>query len=482
MSRTRFRLVLTAALLLAACSEDATDPLTSAQMEIVSGDSQTGGVGASLAEPVVVRVLDASGKPITGARVQWQVVEGGGSVDSVSTATDGDGKATVSWTLGVDVGPQTLIADAGSASTNIRATGVLRFVAVAAGWQHTCALGSNALAYCWGSNSHGQLGDGGITSRSQPKAVVQKLRFVALAAGWTHTCGITVAGEVFCWGENIIGALGSPGPDAQTPRHIALYESFTSLSAGYHHTCGTTEAGTAYCWGVNDRGQLGTSATVPACPLSFIQTCTPIPQRVNATSQLKSVTADEFHTCALATTGAAYCWGWNSSGELGLGSSADVVMTTPQAVVGGGSMASIVAGVRHTCAVGTDGRAICWGRNGTGELGVPPGTPSSAPLAVNTALRFKQIGTGDMHTCALGTDDRVYCWGNLAGNGTDQVSSTPLMSTVAPSKWIGVGYQHACAVAVNGEVWCWGSNSAGQLGVSGVTRSNTPIKVQAVGE
>ncbi|HEU4566279.1 MAG TPA: Ig-like domain-containing protein [Gemmatimonadaceae bacterium] len=101
--------------LLAACGDDGSSPeptIPPGALEIVSGDNQQGTVGAELAQPIAVRVLDADGKPMRGRVVSFFITAGGGSTASESRTTGDDGVVRARWTLGPTAGaPQTVRAE-----------------------------------------------------------------------------------------------------------------------------------------------------------------------------------------------------------------------------------------------------------------------------------------------------------------------------------------------------------------------------------
>ena len=241
--------------------DDGAAPEPARTLEVVSGDGQLGGAGTALTQPIVVRVLDAAGRPIPNTPVRWRVIEGGGSVSQAETVTQPDGRATVQWTLGDDVGRQTLLASNLSATITIQATSAFQIASVAAGFRHSCALSTNGLAYCWGENTTGQLGNGTQTSSSTPVRVSASVRFKQIAIGWSNTCALSQRGDVYCWGDNSVGQsnLASGAPRSAVPAPVAASDSFASLSIGFVHTCALT-AGTAVCWGSNVQGQLGAGA------------------------------------------------------------------------------------------------------------------------------------------------------------------------------------------------------------------------------
>jgi alpha-tubulin suppressor-like RCC1 family protein/predicted Ser/Thr protein kinase len=134
-----------------------------------------------------------------------------------------------------------------------------RFRVLAAGSAHTCGLRTDGEVMCWGQNTHGQLGTaGGGSSRTLPILVPSDAPFSAVEAGGVHTCALTRDGVAFCWGRNVYGQLGDgTEQDRPTPVPVAGGLRFTALHASGAHTCGTASDGGAYCWGFNIEGQLG---------------------------------------------------------------------------------------------------------------------------------------------------------------------------------------------------------------------------------
>src|SRR4051812_18861909 len=85
---------------------------------------------------------------------------------------------------------------------------VLSFRQVRAGSFYTCGVTTDDVAYCWGGNSNGRLGDGSTSPRHTPVAVAGGLRFRQVDASVHHTCGATTADRAYCWGRNSEGQLG----------------------------------------------------------------------------------------------------------------------------------------------------------------------------------------------------------------------------------------------------------------------------------
>ncbi|ACL23603.1 RCC1 domain-containing protein [Chloroflexus aggregans] len=352
--------------------------------------------------------------------------------------------------------------------------------AIAAGGAHTCARTSSGGVWCWGGNFYGQLGDGTTTDRSTPGAVSGLPSGVtAIAAGNYHTCALTGSDGVWCWGDNFYGQLGDgTTTNRSTPGAVSgLPSGVTAIAAGNYHTCALTSSGGVWCWGRNDSGQLGDGTTTNRSTPGAVGG---LPSGVTA------IAAGDYHTCALMSSGGVWCWGLNNRGQLGDGSYTD--SSTPVAVGGlpSGVMA-IAAGNYHTCALtGSDG-VWCWGTNSDGQLGDGTTTNRSTPVAVSgLPSGVTAIAAGNYHTCALTSSGGVWCWGyNLSGqlgDGTTTNRSTPGAVSGLPSgvTAIAAGDEHTCALTGSGGVWCWGDNYYGQLGDGTTTNRSTPGAVSGL--
>lgn len=303
--------------------------------------------------------------------------------------------------------------------TPVAVTGGLTFATVSAGGiDFTCGLTALNAAYCWGNNAYGQLGDGTTTDRYTPVAVTGGLTFVELTAGLNHTCGLTADGLAYCWGRNRRGQLGV-GSDTTwrlTPVAVAGGLRFASLKAMSWYTCGLNGAGAAYCWGANDTGQLGDGTQ--------IYRYTPVAVKGGLTFAALD-RSDGNHACGIISGGAAYCWGYNSSGELGDGTTTQRL--TPVAVTGGLHFVGVYSDGGYTCGLTDAGAAYCWGRNSMGALGDGTFTSRLTPVPVTGGLTFTALGAAGGHACGLAAGI-MYCWGGGGvplGDGTTMYRSSP---------------------------------------------------------
>lgn len=341
-----------------------------------------------------------------------------------------------------------------------------------AGGEHTCRIQAGGSAYCWGYNMNGDLGNGDTATLVRiPVAVAGGLSFATLTAAADHTCGVTSSGTAYCWGWNSMGELGTGDTISHaTPIPVAAPVPFSTLTAGgslWSRTCGLTSAGTAYCWGSRSSGQLGVGDSLNVHP---------IPTLVVGGIAFTELSAQGyFHVCGVARSGAAYCWGYNNLGQLGVGDSTN--RSTPVPVAGGLVFKTVAAGGLHTCGLTTDGAAYCWGSNGAGESAGQP-----IPVKVGGGLTFVSLAVGDYHNCAVTATGAAYCWGGNAwgelGITFDSLKSKlplPVSGSLSFSS-LAAGLYYTCGVASDRATYCWGDNSSGQLGDGTGNSSYQPVR------
>jgi alpha-tubulin suppressor-like RCC1 family protein len=350
------------------------------------------------------------------------------------------------------------------------ASAALTFRQVSGGSDYTCGVTADDLAYCWGINNLGQVGDGTTDNTATPVAVFGGLRFRQVEAGGGHACGVSTDDRAYCWGWNDLGQLGDGTRlDRLTPVAVAGGLRFRQVSAGQYHSCGVTTAERAYCWGYNKQGQVGDGSTV-------VRQKRPV--RVDIGRRFRVVSAGALHSCGVTTDHRAFCWGSGSSGQIG--DNKTLTRRTPRAVAGGLTFRQVIAGETqrsggyHSCGVTTDNLAYCWGGNFDGQLGDGTTTTRLGPTAVAGGIQFVQVRPGADHTCGVSTGDVAYCWGyNYHGELGDggpladaaNVHRSPF-AVVGGHSFTGVttGRVHSCGVTPSGEAYCWGGDTAGQLG------------------
>jgi hypothetical protein len=200
-----------------------------------------------------------------------------------------------------------------------------------------------------------------------------------VTAGYYHTCARKQDGTLWCWGNNYHGQLGDGTTASPKPSPVqvtALGTSAVEVAPGYFYTCARKQDGTLWCWGCNSGGKLGDGTT----------TGTPSPVQVTAlgTSAVE-VAASFSHTCARKQDGTLWCWGDNYYGQLGDGTTVWPKTSPVQVAALGASAVEVAAGEAHTCARKGDGTLWCWGNNYYGQLGDGTTTDKLSPVQVPLA-------------------------------------------------------------------------------------------------
>ena len=507
------------------------------------GQLGDGTTTAQQTTPVDVHTSATSATPLSGIT---QITAGNTSTCALTTTggvkcwgNGGVGQLGNGTTTGTQATPVDVCAVV-SSTPGICTTALANVTQITAALSHICAVTTTGTAKCWGSGSSGQLGNGATTTQTTPVDVSSSGPQAGFPAPVTVTATddtgsastsfnlsevskpwFSYPSTLFTMGQDaeqlpppvVLGGSGTRhfsysgtlptgvSFDQDTgaftgPVASAWNFKATQIAAGSFHTCALTTRGAVKCWGSEGFGQLGngTTAGVKTTPVDVCVTATTPGTCDTTLIGITQITAGDYYTCALTTTGAVKCWGENGSFQLGIGTTTTqttpvdvcVTATTPgtcDTTLTG--ITQIAAGGAHTCALTTTGAVKCWGADGRGQVGNG-----------NTLSGITQITAGREYTCALTTAGAVKCWGDgqygQLGNGTTAitqttpvdvcavVSSTPGICTTALANitQITAGDYHPCALTTTGAVKCWGNGGFGDLGngTSGGTQT-TPVDV-----
>lgn len=367
-----------------------------------------------------------------------------------------------------------------------------RYVQLALGSAHSCALRENGSVFCWGQNDEGELGGADASVAGEPTRVAGKTRFTRVGQGtgtfdrvscsYESACAWNRStGTLYCWGLII---------NSGVPQQMGIGQPWREASVGRRHACGLNQAGELFCWGSDDR--LGMTLSDGGRQND--------PVRTRSSDSWKALAGGNDFSCGINTAGRAFCWGDNARGVFGtdsgtIGRGDPVEVSTPS------NFDSIAASDHHVCAVTTDGEVECWGDNGYSELG--RGGHSSLPQRV-PGTDYKGVSVGAKHVCAThrsglvscwGRGDKaqvdgsarapaIYCWGadrNRSIGLPNAGSNLPTEITDAGSGYsqVAVSNTHACGIR-GFDVFCWGANDVGQLGL-GTTSSLEGTRRASVG-
>ena len=270
------------------------------------------------------------------------------------------------------------------------------------------------------------------------------------------------------------------------------------ISAGAEHTCVLNSAGEVLCWGLGTSGQLGNDGIISTDHPVYVVDGD---SSTNHLGGIVQVSSGSTHTCALHSNGDVLCWGEGVEGRLG--NDTEDSTDYPVYVVDGDSSANHLSGIvqidtgsLHTCALNSEGKVLCWGSGGSGQLGNDAEDFKDHPVYVvdgedseDHLSGIVQIGAGSNHTCALKSNGKVLCWGygffGQLGNGggakkdhpthvVDVSGGTNHLSGIVQ---ISLGDTHTCALKSNGEVLCWGNGGSGRLGNDALAAIDYPVYV-----
>ena len=293
----------------------------------------------------------------------------------------------------------------------VEVSGISTATSISVGFDHSCVILADGKVMCWGYNYAGGLGVGTTTDSAIPVQVSANFTPTSIALGKGHACALLNGGKVMCWGSNGSGQLGD-GTTTQhlTPVEVSGITSATRLSLGDYHSCAVLVDGKVMCWGYNGDGQLGDGTYADRTG----------PVEVLRISTATSISLGGYHSCAVLADGKVMCWGLNGVGTLGDGT-ATINRTTPTDVLGISTATTIARklGRSHSCAVLTGHRVICWGSNSKGQLGdgsTIDDIPRYAPVDVD-GLRYplpscRWLCTSIKNDCCAPGDEEATCSGN----------------------------------------------------------------------
>jgi len=467
--------------LLAACKENGTGPTAPCGMgSTCSGSQQLMTLTLSPAFDTLLvgdqaqisfAATNSAGASVTGITVAYK------SSDTAVAKVDTSGLLSA-----IGAGNTTITIAAGGLKASSQLA-VLKptVVLLSAGNDFSCLVLVLGRGYCWGRDDIGQLAVGVTTScfdsaggsafpcATSPVRIAPGKRLTAISAGGAVACALNNASAAYCWADNTFGELGSgvAGGGGASPTPVAGALIFSSIAAGDQHVCGVATGARLFCWGDDDFGQLGDTG--------IVNSTSPIPvDSAGVQMALTGVTTGAAHTCAIKSGGAAYCWGNNAAGQLGIGSADGNAHSTPNQVGGGLVFASLTAGTIHTCGLTSAGVAYCWGDNSTGEIGNgTAGGLQTAPVAVGGGLTFTELSAGNGFTCGV-SGGAAYCWGSNSDGQIGQGANNLGGNIASPAKvtgaltftYVSAGRRHACGIVTGGTAACWGSNLFGALGNS----------------
>jgi alpha-tubulin suppressor-like RCC1 family protein len=345
---------------------------------------------------------------------------------------------------------------------------------MALGSNMSCAMRVDGSVLCWGNGSNGRLGNGATFDSSVPVPVSGVTDAVWIGGGAGHMCAVRKTGDVLCWGYNSFGQIGDGTTNEHTTPFAVGLTDATQVAGIMDATCALHASGQVSCWGNNADGQIGDGTTTKRASPTLVM-------GLDDAVAIRGAAAGG-HFCALRQAGGVVCWGNNSNGQIGNGTTTNVSM--PTAPSGLGVATAITTGANHTCAV-VGGNVWCFGANSSGQLGNTQISDSNKPTQTSVITGAVDLSAGSIFTCAS-TATNVQCWGGGAGGqlglgagNTPPQSTIPVVtaSVALPVQQMASGAAHTCAVVDKGAVMCWGFNGNGRIGIGTALTSNVPVPV-----
>lgn len=247
---------------------------------------------------------------------------------------------------------------------------------------------------------------------------------------------------------------------------------YLEIASGRAHSCALKRTGSIYCWGDNSSGQLGVGIEFKG----FAR-----PAEVLSTSSFKKLAVGDDHACAVTEQSTVECWGAGTFGQNGQLRVLDI----PTKIEGLQRIEKIAAGARHTCAIDDEMVAYCWGAGDYGQLGAGRILEKTAtPMEVDFDERIAEISAGGDHTCFLDLAGMLFCFGRgemgQLGNGSTESSTVPVPVNATENQFyaqVAAGRDFTCALEASGVVWCFGRGDVGQLGTGASVNRLEPQRV-----
>lgn len=332
---------------------------------------------------------------------------------------------------------------------------------LAAGSAHSVVVQPDGSLRAWGSNSDGQIGNGGGPQVLAPTAVGTSTTYTQVAAGVNHTLAIRADGTLWAWGDNYFGGLGDGTTISRTtPVQVGNATTWKQVAVGNYYSLALRADGTLWAWGNNTYGELGDG--------TFTRRL--LPGQVGAGNTWLSVAAGSGYPAAVRADGTLWAWGGNNNGR------------TPTRVGSASNWLSVAAGGSHRLALRTDGTLWAWGNNIYGQLGTGNYADQPLPVQIGSTRQWRSISAGYLHSAAIAADGSLWAWGyNSAGgvgDGTTINRNSPVPVGSATS-WVSVsqGNGYTLAMQADGTLWAWGANAAGQLADGTTTNRLLPAQV-----
>ncbi len=359
------------------------------------------------------------------------------------------------------------------------------WVKVSAGTEFTMALKSDGTLWAWGANNYGQLGATTPSSSTVPIQVGTDSDWKDVVCGSFHILALKTDSTLWSWGFNASGQLGLGNTtNVSAPQQIGTDHDWAQIDCGTIHSGAIKTNGTLWMWGYNLYGQVGNASNSDALS----------PVQIGTSNTWKKISLGGIHSLGIieqAAQNVIYSWGYNLSGQLGIGNNTDMNVPTPLSLPINQvfNWKTISAGFQFSTAITQDGTAWTWGFNGNGQLGQGDTQDRNVPTQLGTLTNWNQITAGSSFAYGTLTDATSFSWGfnglGALSIGTTQSQNMPYPLTVSSTNINSIALaegapsgnqlygMHAIAISSDSLGLCTvGANYTGQLGIGTTSSRN----------
>jgi alpha-tubulin suppressor-like RCC1 family protein len=348
-------------------------------------------------------------------------------------------------------------------------------IAAGNGANHSLFITSDGSLWTMGENNYGQLGDGSFNNTNLPQRIVTG--GVTAIAGSGHTLFIKTNGSLWGMGWNYQGQLGDGHPTTTSPPYgIDLPEQILpsgvkAVSAGGQHSLIIKTNGSLWAMGFNTSGQLGDGTTATSAPFGAS-----LPEQIVA-SNVVAIAAGASHSLFLKSDGSLWAMGANNNGQLGDGTFNNT--NRPEEIVTN-NVVAIAAGNNHSLFLKSDGSLWGMGYNVQGDLGIGNNVNTNQPQQI-VPSGVTAIAAGFEHSLFIKSDGSL--WG-MGAASTGQLGGGTLIKTNRPEEIVDSGVTavaggslHTLFIKSDGSLWALGYDAYGELGDGGKSQTAIPEQI-----